>query len=87
MVRYEDLCRDPAAVLGGILRPFGVPVRTTELLGLPPERHDLGGSPRFKGGGSGAIELDERWRTEMPKGDLATFEKIAGAMNRRLGYG
>lgn len=86
-VRYEDLCRDPAAVLKEILHPYGVPVRTTDLSEMPPERHDLGGSPRFKGTGSGIIELDERWRTEMPKEDLAAFEKIAGPMNRRLGYG
>lgn len=87
LVRYEDLCRNPAAVLEEILRPLDVPVRTTDLSRLPPVRHDLGGSPRFKGSGSGAIKLDERWRTEMPKEDLATFEKIAGRMNRRLGYG
>ena len=86
-VRYEDLCRDPAAVLQGILDPLGVPVRTTDLSRLPPERHDLGGSPRFKGGGAGEVTLDERWRTEMKTEDLAVFGRVAGKMNRRLGYG
>lgn len=32
------------------------------------------------------IRLDESWRTQLSPDDLETFEKIAGRMNRRLGY-
>ncbi|MDP9437440.1 MAG: sulfotransferase, partial [Actinomycetota bacterium] len=85
-VRYEELCRDPGKVLESILGPLGVPVRTTDLRSLSAERHDLGGSPRFREALPEKIELDERWRTEMPEEALATFERIGGRMNRRLGY-
>ena len=36
--------------------------------------------------GEGALRLDERWRRDLGPADLATFEQVAGATNRRLGY-
>ena len=85
-VYYEELCRDPAAVLESILSRVDVAVQTIDLSALPAERHDLGGSPRFRARAPHKIEADERWRTEMPKEALASFERIAGPMNRKLGY-
>ncbi len=87
VVHYEELCKDPRGVLEGILAPLEVAVRTTDLRSVSAERHDLGGSPRFRESLPERIELDERWRTEMPEEVLATFERIGGRMNRRLGYG
>ncbi|MDP9439605.1 MAG: sulfotransferase [Actinomycetota bacterium] len=86
-VYYEELCKDSRRMLEDILAPLGVAVRTTDLRSVSAERHDLGGSPRFRESLPERIELDERWRTEMPKEVLATFERIGGRMNRRLGYG
>lgn len=88
LVRYEELCADPIGEVGGILAPVGLRAETADLGLLPDERHDLGGSPRFapQAPGAGSIELDERWRHEMPKEALRVFEKVAGPMNRRLGY-
>ena len=86
VVHYEELCRAPTKVLQGILDRVNVTVHSTDLRSLPNVRHDLGGSPRFRKESPEKIELDERWRNEMPKEALATFERIAGPMNRRLGY-
>ena len=32
------------------------------------------------------IRLDERWKSALTKDDLAVFNRVAGAMNRRCGY-
>jgi len=85
-LRYEDLCVDPAGVLKKALAPVGVPVEQIDLTLLPAERHQLGGSPRFRGDAPKAIELDERWRKQMPAEALRVFERRAGALNRRFGY-
>lgn len=85
-VSYEELCMNPEHVLERILNSVDVSVESVDLGSLPSERHDLGGSPRFHGKNPDKIELDERWRSEMPKEVLLTFEKIAGPMNRKLGY-
>jgi hypothetical protein len=86
-VRYEELCMKPREVLERILKKVNISVRSVDLGRLPTERHELGGSPRFQGKNPTKIELDERWRSEMPERALFTFERIAGRVNRRLGYG
>jgi hypothetical protein len=77
----------PREVLERILKKVNISVRSVDLGRLPTERHELGGSPRFQGKNPTKIELDERWRSEMPERALFTFERIAGRVNRRLGYG
>jgi hypothetical protein len=32
------------------------------------------------------IQLDEAWRDALTAADLATFDAVAGDLNRRLGY-
>ncbi len=86
LVYYEELCRNPTVALENILSRVNVTIQSTDLSALPAERHDLGGSPRFRVREPYKIEADERWRTEMPKEALATFERIAGPTNRKLGY-
>jgi hypothetical protein len=85
-VRYEELCKNPTEILEKILRPLSIPVSSVNLRNLPRESHELGGSSRFLGNTSFMIELDESWRDEMPADALTTFEKIAGSVNRKLGY-
>ncbi|MEM7541590.1 MAG: sulfotransferase [Pseudomonadota bacterium] len=85
-LRYEDLCRDPHGELVRILDGTGIDVSSVDLGTLPDERHDLGGSPGFKGKSSGGIKLDERWRDEMPSDVLNRFEQRAGKANQLLGY-
>jgi hypothetical protein len=35
---------------------------------------------------SSEIQLDERWREVLGPEELATFDQVAGDVNRRLGY-
>lgn len=86
-VRYENLAADPSRELA----------RICEFLGLTFEKgmedfrnhrhHVIGGNPMRYRAGERAIISDERWRKELTDSDLATFEKVAGKSNRRLGYG
>jgi len=85
-VRYEELCANPEDVLERILSEVDVSVESVDLASLPNDRHDLGGSPRFRGENPSKIVLDESWRSEMPEEALCTFERIAGVANRKLGY-
>jgi hypothetical protein len=39
---------------------------------------------RLKSGSD--IRVDERWRTKLTKEDLATFDEIAGDLNKKYGY-
>ena len=84
--RYEDLCRDPRGELERILAPFDVSVETTDLGSLPDVRHDIGGSPSFQGTERRDIQLDERWREELPPEALEEFKRRASHMNRFRGY-
>jgi hypothetical protein len=85
-VKYEELCMKPEEVLERILKKVDIAMTTLDLGLLPIERHDVGGSPRFREERPGNIELDQRWRNEMPKEALIAFERVAGRMNRRFGY-
>jgi len=82
-VRYEDVCSDPQGAIEPIFRLLGIdPVE------LPAdfrqiEHHVLGNHMRLK---QGRIALDEQWREALSPEDLATFERIAGDLNRRYGY-
>jgi hypothetical protein len=83
-VRYEDLCADVDGTLG----------RIYEFLELPPdqafrrfkevEHHVVGNGMRLDG--SSEVVLDERWKGVLTTEDLATFDSVAGDMNRYLGY-
>jgi len=85
-VRYEDLCRDPRAELARICGFLGLAFTESMLDFRNPDRHMIGGNPmRFRRQES-EIVLDERWRRELTPADLATFERSAGRLNRRLGY-
>jgi len=83
---YEDLCRDPARELERLLSPHKIPLETADLSRLPDVRHDIGGSPTFKGAERREIKLDERWREELPREALEEFERRAGRLNRFRGY-
>lgn len=83
-VRYEDLCADPTATLR----------RLSDFLGLDPNnvvldfrsrpQHVIGNGMRLDT--TSTIRLDERWKTALSTEDLATFDQIAGPLNRRYGY-
>jgi len=82
-VRYEDVCREPQGSIQPIFRLLGIdPIELPEDF-REIEHHVLGNYMRLK---DGHIALDEQWRTALSPADLATFERIAGRINRRYGY-
>lgn len=82
---YEDLCRNPVTELQRICSWMGVEFQPL-MLDFRTNRHNLGGNPMRSRQQETAIKLDERWRRELTKDDLAVFEKIGGELNRSLGY-
>ncbi|HVM15669.1 MAG TPA: sulfotransferase [Egibacteraceae bacterium] len=85
-VRYEELCRAPGAELTRICAALGVPFEEAMLDFRSADRHMVGGNPMRFRHQEAEIRLDERWKGELTADDLSTFERIAGRLNRRLGY-
>ena len=83
-LQYEELCRQPEATLRHIGDFLGMDTRAIVLDFRAKQQHVLGNEMRLKS--SSEIRLDERWRTALSQDDLAVFEEIAGAMNRKYGY-
>jgi hypothetical protein len=86
VLRYEDMCRDPAAALGQIFRLVGEVRTDFETLLADTPFHNIGGSPSRLEKGRREIRLDEAWRKALEPEQLAAFERLAGAVNRGLGY-
>lgn len=84
-VYYENLASAPADTIDGICRFLGIETEP-RMLDFRRERHNLGGNPMRLRRNESSIRLDERWRTQLSNEDLRWFERIAGSMNRALGY-
>ena len=84
-LRYEDLCREPEAEIRKVCLSSGIEFQPS-MLDFRSERHNLGGNPmRFRDSET-EIRLDERWKDESTAPDLRVFDRVAGRLNRRLGY-
>ncbi len=83
-VQYEELCRNPEQTLRGICEFLGIDTREIILDFRSRDQHVLGNEMRLKS--SSDIKVDERWRTKLSQEDLATFEQVAGDLNRKYGY-
>lgn len=83
-VLYEDLCRDPDGVLRSILGFLGLDADPANRDFLSAEHHILGNSMRLTS--SSEIALDEKWKSALTPEDLATFDQVAGDLNRKYGY-
>ncbi len=83
-VRYEDYCKDPDGVLGGLYRFLGLdPARRVQDF-RSIEHHVVGNSMRLDS--TSEVRLDERWRDVLRAEQLAMFDRIAGRLNRKYGY-
>jgi hypothetical protein len=83
-LRYEDVCRDPAA---GVRQALGLlgengPATVGDFRAI--DHHIIGNSMRLRP--DGRIEMNESWRTALTQGDRDAFERVAGGLNRQLGY-
>lgn len=85
-VKYEEMCLDPAATLTKVSDFLGLKTQLNEFTLKKDEFHGVGGNPmRFRYDES-TVKLDEKWRRDLTTEELDLFEKIAGDLNRRLGY-
>ncbi len=85
-MKYEELCEDPEGGLARLLSPYDIPVETVDLGELSDVRHDIGGSPTFKGAERREVKLDERWREDLPQDALEEFQRRASRLNHFRGY-
>jgi len=83
-VRYEELCRDPAATLARICRFADVPFDGQVRCFRSNEHHIVGNYMRMEN--STAIKEDQRWRSAFTRKQLAEFDAVAGELNRKYGY-
>lgn len=83
-IRYEELCVKTDATLQRIFDFLGVDARVKIADFRSGPHHVIGNGMRLDS--SAEIRLDERWKSELSDEDLRTFDAVAGAMNRRLGY-
>lgn len=83
-LQYEELCRRPEETLRSLCKFLGMDAREIVLDFRSRQQHVLGNDMRLKSGSD--IRLDERWRTSLSERDLATFDQIAGDLNKKYGY-
>lgn len=83
-VRYEELCADPEKTLRRLLAFLDLDPDAVILDFRARQQHVIGNGMRFDT--TSAIKLDERWKTNLTPRDLATFDEIAGRLNRSYGY-
>ena len=87
-VAYEDFAVQPERTLRKLFDWLGMEYSAQCLdFGIDHIAHSAGGNPaRFEMSG-GIRGVDERWRSTLSVEELEAFERIAGDMNRGLGYG
>jgi hypothetical protein len=87
-VAYEQFAAQPEQTLRRVFDWLGMEYSGQCLdFGIDHIAHSAGGNPaRFEMSG-GIRGVDERWRTSLTSEELATFDRIAGSMNRAFGYG
>lgn len=85
-VRYETLCTEPERVLREIHRFLGVPGEDGGTTIRREGSHNIGGNAMRLRAGETTIRLDDRWKRELSPQQLEVFDRIAGRLNRRLGY-
>lgn len=84
-MRYEALCSQSHAALEQLCAFLDLDPAKITLDFRSKAQHVVGNGMRFDR--TSEIRLDERWKTHLSKEDLRVFEKVAGRVNRKLGYG
>jgi hypothetical protein len=84
VVRYEDLCAEPAATLKRLAVFLDLDPQQTRLDFRAVAQHVIGNGMRMDS--TSEIRLDERWKTHLSESDLQAFDEVAGDLNRSYGY-
>jgi hypothetical protein len=84
IVRYEDLCADPAGTLRRLHAFCGVALMDCPRPLFTRDHHVLGNKMRLED--SIEIRLDQRWRNELTTREQEAVLRIGGRLNAELGY-
>ena len=84
LVRYEDLCNQPAATLDELWRFCGVEPIVSSAVVTPRTHHVLGNNMRM--GDTVQVRIDDGWRTTLSPEEEESVWRVAGALSERLGY-
>lgn len=84
LIRYEDLCEDPARTLTQLWAFSGVDPIEPPARVFSRDHHVLGNNMRMAG--PIEIRLDERWRREMGQAEVQAILQIAGPLHHEFGY-
>jgi hypothetical protein len=84
-VRYEDLVGDTSAELRRLCEFLQVDFEA-DMLRFAEHVHHITNGNDMRFSQSSEIRCDDAWRHRLMPADLAYFEKVAGDLNRRLGY-
>jgi len=87
VLRYEEFATDPTLHARRLCEWLGIEF-VPGMLELGGERaiHSAGGNPARFSLSRGIGPPDERWRSILSAEQLERFERVAGALNRELGY-
>jgi len=85
-VKYEEICQNSQQTLDRVLEFTGLGLTTLESQKPASHCHILGNNAARLSFCNSVI-TDEKWKRELLEEELNDFELIAGAMNRRNGYG
>lgn len=83
-ISYEALCTETVATLQKVHRCLGLEESDAFRNFRSAEHHVVGNGMRLDD--TSEIRLDDRWRDNLTKTDLQEFDRIAGKLNRSLGY-
>src|SRR5581483_9701536 len=84
LVKYEDLCANPAGTLGALCGFLQLDRTKVRLDFRARPQHIVGNGMRLDS--TSEIRLDDRWRRVLSAEDLRAFELEAGHCNAKYGY-
>lgn len=84
MVRYEDFCRNPQAIMDRIFHLASLPSAAVpeDLRGV--SHHLLGN--RMRNRGDARIQADTTWQEQLNKTEIASIERATASLAMRYGY-
>jgi hypothetical protein len=80
-VRYEDLCSRPDETLARIMAFLDLDPGRLHKAFRSVDHHVVGNGMRMDQ--SSEVALDDRWKSVLTDADRTTFDRVAGALNRR----
>ncbi len=84
-LRYEALANDPADTVAALCRFMDV-VFEPAMLDFRAHEHHITNGNNMRLDASSEIRADDAWRRRLPADALTRFQRMAGRLNRDLGY-